>query len=106
MQKIISDLLKKMMHNMEGPSSHLLSPESAFYCCWCERAKAASTDSVLGLGYYCCIEGELQDEKLMSFQKKIKIGMKHYLTFPSWKMHLIVVSMGRAQVKSPDFVRG
>jgi hypothetical protein len=32
------------------------------------------------------------------------MGMKNYLTTPSWKMIIIVVSMGRAKTGSPDLV--
>jgi hypothetical protein len=41
----------KTMQNMEGPSSHLLPPVPDSCCCWGGRAKAASPDSVWGLGY-------------------------------------------------------
>jgi hypothetical protein len=32
--------------------------------------------------------------------------MKNYLTFPSWKIPFIVVTMGRAKAASPDLVWG
>jgi hypothetical protein len=40
------------------------------------KGKGSSPDSVWGLGYYCCIEGGLLGEKIMSCWEKIKKEQK------------------------------